>query len=114
MSRLLATRLPISMGNEVTPDIYNRLVRILEINLGTFDPDNTRQITTPERDTLKFNVGSLIWNTDVEVLQVWTGYHWLDIGQRLIDLGYEATASVGKVTVALDGATSINIGDNIS
>ena len=112
MSRLLATRLPISMGSEVTPDIYNRLVRILEINLGTFDPDNTRQITTAERDTLKFNVGSLIWNTDVEVLQVWTGYHWLDIGQRLIDLGYEVTASVGRVTVALDGATSIEIGVN--
>lgn len=112
MSRLLATRLPISMGDQVTPDIYNRLIRILEINLGTFDPDNTRQITTPERDTLKFNVGSLIWNTDVEVLQVWTGYHWLDIGQRLIDLGYEATASVGKVTVALDGATSIEVGVN--
>tara|TARA_R100000353_G_C6370439_1_gene158817 strand:+ start:12 stop:353 length:342 start_codon:yes stop_codon:yes gene_type:complete len=112
MSRLLATRLPISMGSEVTPDIYNRLVRILEINLGTFDPDNTRQITTAERDTLKFNVGSLIWNTDVEVLQVWTGYNWLDIGQRLIDRGYEATASVGKVTVALDGATSIEVGVN--
>ena len=112
MSKLLATRLPISMGDVVTPDIYNRLVRILEINLGTFDPDNTRQITTAERDTLKFNVGSLIWNTDVEVLQVWNGYKWLDIGERLIDRGYEATASVGKVTVALDGATSIEVGVN--
>jgi len=112
MSRLLATRLPISMGKEVTPDIYNRLVRILELNLGTFDPDNTRQITTEERDTLKFNVGSLIWNTDVEVLQVWNGYKWLDIGQRVIDRGYEAVASVGRVTVVLDGNTSIEVGVN--
>ena len=96
MSKLLATRLPVSMGDVVTPDIYNRLVRILEINLGTFDPDNTRQI----------------WNTDVEVLQVWNGYKWLDIGERLIDRGYEATASVGRVTVALDGDTSIEIGIN--
>ena len=113
MSRLLATRLPQSIGTEVTSDTYNRLIRVLELNLGTFDPDNTRQITTAERDTLKFNVGSLIWNTDVEVLQVWTGYHWLDIGQRLIDLGYEATASLGRVTVSTGGNTSINIGNNI-
>ena len=84
MSRLLATRLPISMGTEVTPDTYNRLVRILEINLGTFDPDNTRQINTAERDILKFNLGSLIWNTDIDVLQVWSGNKWLDIGQRVI------------------------------
>tara|TARA_R110000744_G_scaffold372262_1_gene483812 strand:- start:60 stop:401 length:342 start_codon:yes stop_codon:yes gene_type:complete len=112
MSRLLATRLPVSMGTEVTPDIYNRLVRILEINLGTFDPDNTRQISTAERDTLKFNTGSLIWNTNVEVLQVWTGYEWVDIGQRLIDLGYELTASVGRVTVVTGGDTSIQIGVN--
>ena len=112
MSRLLTTRLPVSMGTEVTPDIYNRLVRILEINLGTFDPDNTRQISTAERDTLKFNTGSLIWNTNVEVLQVWTGYEWVDIGQRLIDLGYELTASVGRVTVVTGGDTSIQIGVN--
>ena len=114
MSKLLATRLPQSMGEEVTSDTYNRLVRVLELNLGTFDPDNTRQMNQVTRDTVKFNVGSLIWNTSVGVLQVWTGQYWIDIGQRLIDLGYEATAILGKVTVSTGGDTSINIGDNIT
>ena len=65
MSKLIATRLPQSIGKEVTSDTYNRLVRVLELNLGTFDPDNTRQINAQERDTLKFNKGSVIWNTSV-------------------------------------------------
>ena len=46
MSKLLPTRLPISMSPQVESDTYNRLVRVLEINLGEFNPDNTRQITT--------------------------------------------------------------------
>jgi hypothetical protein len=37
MSRLLETRLPASVGESVTSDTYNRLVRILEINLGAVD-----------------------------------------------------------------------------
>tara|TARA_R110001599_G_scaffold75767_2_gene207676 strand:+ start:250 stop:621 length:372 start_codon:yes stop_codon:yes gene_type:complete len=110
MSRLLATRLPQSMGDSVTSDTYNRLVRVLELNLATFDPDNTRQITASERDTLKFNEGSVIWNTTVGVLQVWTGQYWLDIGQRLIDFGYEAKAVLGGVTVTTGGDVSINVG----
>ena len=49
MSKLLPTRLPLAF-DEVTPELFNRLVRILEINLGEFDPDNVRQMTTAERD----------------------------------------------------------------
>jgi hypothetical protein len=112
MSKLLATRLPIAMGEGVDSNTFNRLIRVLELNLGTFDPDNTRQINQTERDTFKFNSGSLIWNTSVGVLQVWTGYHWLDIGQRLNDFGYEITASVGRVTVVTAGDTSIQVGIN--
>ena len=44
MSKLLQTRLPVSMNTEITSDIFNRLVRVLEINLGSFDSDNTRPI----------------------------------------------------------------------
>ena len=42
MAKLLETRLPIANG-EVTAELFNRLVRILEINLGSFDPNNTLQ-----------------------------------------------------------------------
>ena len=114
MSRLLATRLPQSMEESVKSETYNRLIRVLELNLGTFDPDNTRQINQVERDTLKFNVGSVIWNSTIGVLQVWTGNYWLDIGERLIDLGYEVTASLGSVTVTTNGDVSINIGSTNS
>ena len=44
MSKLLSSRLPVAIGSELTAETYNRLVRVLEINLGEFDPDNTRQI----------------------------------------------------------------------
>tara|TARA_R110000823_G_C15911327_1_gene497775 strand:- start:49 stop:420 length:372 start_codon:yes stop_codon:yes gene_type:complete len=114
MSRLLATRLPQSMEESVKSETYNRLIRVLELNLGTFDPDNTRQVNQVERDTLKFNVGSVIWNSTIGVLQVWTGNYWLDIGERLIDLGYEVTASLGGVTVTTNGDVSINIGSTNS
>tara|TARA_R110001583_G_scaffold7810_1_gene38255 strand:+ start:4948 stop:5289 length:342 start_codon:yes stop_codon:yes gene_type:complete len=112
MSKLLTTRLPIATEEAVDSDTYNRLIRVLELNLGTFDPDNTRQMNQSQRNKVKFNPGGLIWNTDLGVLQVWTGYHWLDIGQRLNDFGYEAIASVGKVTVSTGGNTSIEISNN--
>ena len=44
MSKLLQTQLPQAQA-EVTPDIFNRLVRLLEINLGSIDLDNTRQVS---------------------------------------------------------------------
>ena len=112
MGKLLETRLPLATGDSVDAITFNRLIRVLELNLGTFDPDNTRQMDQITRDTVRFNVGSLIWNTSIGVLQVWTGQYWLDIGERLIDLGYEATASLGNITVTTNGAVSINAGTN--
>ena len=91
---------------------------VLEINLGEFDPDNTRQLTTPERDTLTFNVGSVIWNTDIGALQVFKGLYWEDISTPTNPQGLEAKSSVGSVTVqeAAGSAksTSIKIGSSIS
>ena len=40
MAKLLETRLPIA-GGEITPDVFNRLVRVLELNLQKFDPNAT-------------------------------------------------------------------------
>ena len=100
MSKLLPTQLPIAQ-NEVDPNTFNRLVRLLEINLGSVDLDNTRQVSE--------NAGSIIWNTTLEVLQVYTGNKWVDIGTRLVDDGLQATSAVGKVTVRNNGATSIKL-----
>jgi|TARA_R100001460_G_scaffold27676_2_gene55598 hypothetical protein len=108
MSKLLQTQLPLAQA-EVTSDTFNRLIRILEINLGAVDLDNTRQVSENELNTINFNAGSIIWNTTLEVLQVYTGNEWVDIGTRLVDDGLQATSAVGKVTVRNNGATSIKL-----
>ena len=108
MSKLLQTQLPIAQ-TEVTPEVFNRLIRLLEINLGSVDLDNTRQVSENELNTINFNAGSIIWNTTLEVLQVYTGNEWVDIGTRLVDDGLQATSAVGKVTVRNNGATSIKL-----
>ena len=106
MSKLLQTQLPLA-SNDVTPELFNRLIRILEINLGAIDLDNVRQISDQQKNTLKFNDGSIIWNTTIGVLQVYTGNQWVDIGNRTLAKGFEMTSSVGAVTIQIAGATTI-------
>ena len=54
MGKLLPTRLPQAQGTDVSVDTFNRLVRILELNLGAEDPDVVRSlgISTNTRHTL--------------------------------------------------------------
>ena len=59
MSKLLQTQLPLAIG-PVDPELFNRLVRILEINLGAIDLDNVRQISDPEKNTLKFRTVAVL------------------------------------------------------
>jgi len=109
MSRLLVTRLPQEMEEVVSAGTYNRLVRLLELNLGEFDPDNTRQTNDTEKAKLGFNVGSIVWNTNNESLEVWTGSKWLAISTLQNDHGLEATGGVGEITIKLAGATTITL-----
>ena len=108
MSKLLQTQLPLAQS-EVTPDTFNRLIRLLEINLGAVDLDNTRQVSENELNTINFNAGSIIWNTTVGVLQVYTGNKWVDIGERSLPQGFEMTSDVGKVSIKTNGDITINI-----
>ena len=80
-----------------------------KINLGAVDPDQTRQVNDADKTTLNFLAGSIIWNTTLGVLQVYTGNKWVDIGERTNDLGFEMTASVGKVDVKTNGDITINV-----
>tara|TARA_R100001443_G_scaffold109775_2_gene121291 strand:+ start:1005 stop:1334 length:330 start_codon:yes stop_codon:yes gene_type:complete len=99
MAKLLPTRLPVAT-TEISVDLYNRLIRILEINLGEFDPSNTDQFTTTKRNNAIFNPGSIIWNTTVNSLQVWTGFGWYNIDAAPEEeRGLKGTASVGTVFV---------------
>jgi len=78
MAKLLNTRLPVANG-PVTPELFNRLVRLIELNLGEFDPINTEQFTTTERDKLNFNPGTIIFNTTTNSLQVFDGVDFVNI-----------------------------------
>ena len=109
MSKLLVTRLPLEMDEVVNSETFNRLVRILEINLGEFDPDNIRQIDDTTKGQAQFNAGSLVWNTNNESLEVYSGNQWITITTPKINKGLSATGAVGEVTLKIAGATSISL-----
>ena len=101
MSKLLQTQLPVASGEYVSVDVFNRLIRILEINLGSVDPDNTIQLSTTERDSLNFNQGTLIFNTTTETLQVFDGTEFIDLtSHRTYLTGVSATSALGSVTLS--------------
>jgi len=108
VGKLLETRLPIAQGDMVSIDTFNRLVRIMELNLDRFDTNATPQYTELQKNTLSFSAGDVIWNATSEELQVYDGDVWanLSVGPQF---GLEAKASVGAVTVTLDGNVTVNI-----
>jgi len=42
-------------------------------------------------------------------LQVYTGFKWVDIGERLNNFGFETQATLGQITVTTNGNVSIDI-----
>ena len=80
----------------------------MELNLGEFAPSNTYQFTTNQRNYSLFNTGSIIWNTTVDKLQVWTGFGWYNIdAQPEEEQGLKGTASVGEVFVQTSKGTQV-------
>ena len=108
MAKILQTRLPTAMGS-VEPDLYNRMIRVLEISLGRFAPTATPQYNDTEIGQNKFAAGDVIWNTSKSVLQVYLGNEWQDLSTRT-EVGVVAKGKVGSVTVATNGSTTIDIG----
>jgi hypothetical protein len=108
MAKLLESRLPIAL-NTVDPGTFNRLIRILEINLGQFDPNSTPQFNDSEISTLAFNQGDIIWNTSIGVLQVYTGNRWIQLHTPVDPQGFELQSSLGSVTITVAGNTTIVI-----
>ena len=107
MARLLDTRLPTAMG-DVDSDLFNRLVRILELNLQGFDPTATYQYTNTTRDQNLFSRGDIIWNLTEGVLQVWLGNRWENISTPET-AGVSATATLGTVQVIASGNITVEI-----
>ena len=71
MSKLLETRLPTELQPSVTKENFNRLTRILELNLGAFDPNSTPQFNDTELGSLKFNEGGM-----EHIYWSFTGLYW--------------------------------------
>ena len=107
MGALLQTALPMAY-EDVDAETFNRLVRVLELNLSAFDPDTTNSILATNRDENKYNKGDIIWNLTTNELQVWDGARWYTLYSTNSE-GVSASGAVGTLTVATNGNTSISI-----
>tara|TARA_R100001510_G_scaffold33376_1_gene29872 strand:- start:13 stop:324 length:312 start_codon:yes stop_codon:yes gene_type:complete len=100
MAKILETRLPLATDGDVSADTFNRLVRILEINLGAKDVDKTPVFNASEISTLQFATGAIIFNSTVEVHQAFDGTEFRNLYEHQTYVtGLGGTLSVGSVTV---------------
>ena len=102
MSKLLPTRLPLADGQSVSADTFNRLVRILELNLGSVDPNAVQIFNSTEISELQFATGTIIFNSTTEVHQAFDGTEFRNLYQHQTYLtGLSVTMSLGTVTVTI-------------
>ena len=102
MSKLLPTRLPLADGQSVSADTFNRLVRILELNLGSIDPNAVQIFNSTEISELQFATGTIIFNSTTEVHQAFDGTEFRNLYQHQTYLtGLSVTMSLGTVTVTI-------------
>jgi|TARA_R100001443_G_scaffold85150_1_gene91779 hypothetical protein len=102
MSKLLPTRLPLAQRDEVDADTFNRLVRILEINLDAQDPDLVKSFNATELSELQFQAGAIIFNTTTEVHQAFDGTEFRNLYEhQTYPTGISASLSIGSVTVTI-------------
>jgi hypothetical protein len=107
MTKLLETKLPVAIG-EISPDTFNRLVRVLELSLNRVDIDSTLSVNETQRNENKFQAGDLIWNLSTSQIQLWTGEQWVDVYSGT-EQGVEGVSGLGKLTVSTNGATEVPI-----
>jgi hypothetical protein len=102
MSKLLPTRLPLAQGDTIKAETFNRLVRILEINLASQDPDKVKSFNSTEISELQFATGAIIFNTTTEVHQAFDGTQFRNLYEHNTYVsGLSATISIGAVTVTI-------------
>jgi len=107
MSKLLETKLPTAVG-PLNPELFNRLVRILELSLNSKDIDATLSVNETQRNLNKFNKGDIIYNLSTDQLQFWNGVEWIDLYSGE-ENGVQGTTTLGKVTIQTNGATIVPI-----
>ncbi len=107
MAKILETKLPVAIG-EISPETFNRLVRVLELSLNKVDIDSTLSVNETQRNENQFQKGDIIWNLSTDQLQLWTGEQWVDIYTGT-ENGVEGVASLGKISVSTNGSTTVSI-----
>ena len=107
MAKILETKLPIAIG-EISPETFNRLVRVLELSLNKVDVASTLSVNETQRNENQFEKGDIIWNLSTDQLQLWTGEQWVDLYTGT-ENGVEGVASLGKISVSTNGSTTIPI-----
>ena len=107
MAKLLETKLPTAVG-PLNPEIFNRLVRILELSLNSKDIDATLSVNETQRNLNKFNKGDIIYHLSTDQLQFWKGVEWIDL-YSWEENGVQGTTTLGKVTIQTNGATIVPI-----
>ena len=65
MAKILETKLPIAIG-EISPETFNRLVRVLELSLNKVDIDSTLSVNETQRNENQFQKGDIIWNLSTD------------------------------------------------
>ena len=102
MGKLLETRLPLATGDSVDAITFNRLIRVLQINLSAFDPDSVRHYTNTDVSELQFATGSIIFNSTTNVHQAFDGTNFRNLYEhQTYPSGISATMSLGIATVTI-------------
>ena len=100
MSVLLPTRLPLARGETVSTDTFNRLVRVLELNLVGVDFSISPHFNATEISELQFATGAIIFNTTNSIHQAFDGVQFRDLyDHQTYPTGIGMSATVGAVTV---------------
>ena len=101
MSRLLETRLPFSQGDSVSSETFNRLIRILEINLSAVDFTISPHYNASQISKLQFATGAIIFNSTNSIHQAFDGTRFRDLYQhQTYPTGVQITSAVGNLTVS--------------
>ena len=102
MSKLLETRLPFAQGETISADTFNRLIRILELNLSRVDFTISPHFNATEISELQFATGSIIFNTTTQIHQAFDGTRFRELySHQTYPTGLAATAAVGGVSVTI-------------
>ena len=101
MSKILETRLPLAQGETVDSATFNRLVRVLELNLSGVDITISPHFNATEISELQFATGAIIFNSSESIHQAFDGTQFRNLYEhQTYPTGLAVTSGVGTVTVS--------------